>query len=309
MKTTILSTIVLVLILQGCGSSTSNNKKEESNTTSSSKVSNEVKSFAKGLVHGDSVSSLVKGTGSSETETETESNSSKTQTSQKTTLDSCTNGGTRAVTSDMDPENFEHMDRATRIKSIEERIKNGFTLTIVTDNCIEEGMKSNGSMSMRLGGEDLKITTLTFTEDLTFEDLETTEVLTIFKNSTMKIEELSEDKEITTETLQVTSSTRESHQFINLVTHSTSSENNESSYKISGKMVQDGVTYRVDEKYDSSKTPMVFKNDDDLVSGTSKYYNEKNHHITISVVAKNQIKISVDTDNDGKNDQEEIVDL
>lgn len=300
MTKTIISTIALVLILQGCGS----DSKSSNDTTSKSvspTVSEEIKSFASSINKDNEVLSMVKDTGSSEASSSKTVNKNKIY--QKENIESCEGGGTQKTTSDTD---FDTNDMA----QLQQIMNNGIKATIVSEECIEEGEKINGTLSLTIKGKDFENINITFLEDSTFEDLETTEIITVFKNSTVTINDISDDISKVKSTIKATSSTGEKYETIDLVSYETAKENgNTSSYEVSGKLVHNGITYRVDEQYDSSKTPMVFENDKELVSGTSKYYNEENQHVTITVIDKNRIKISVDTDNDGRVDEEESIDL
>ena len=300
MTKTIVSTIALVLILQGCGS----DSKSSNDTTSKSvspTVSEEIKSFASSINKDNEVLSMVKETGSSETSSSKIENKNKIY--QKETIESCQGGGTQTISSDIDFDTNEMV--------LLQQIKNdGIKATIVSEECIEESEKINGTLSLVVKGEDFETTSITFLEDSTFENLETTEIVTVFKNSTMTIKNISDETSEVKSTIKAISSTGEKYESIDLVSYETINENSSaSSYDVSGKLVHNGITYRVDEQYDGSKTPLVLENYHDLVSGTAKYYNEENQHVTITVIDKNRIKISVDTDNDGRVDEEESIDL
>ncbi len=299
MKKTIISTVALLLILQGCGSSDSNNKKEGATDAPISKVSNEVKSFAIAMSDSDDPSSTVKGSSSSSSEENTET---KNKIYHKSETESCEDGGTQTFSSnineDTDMEELGQILETTKAKT-----------DMLFDNCIEDGEKINGAVSFTIQGSDWDVVTILYPKTTTFEDLETTEITTIFKNSTMKIESVSDDIEKITQSIKASSSTGKKYESINLISIETEEENNSSSYDISGQLIHEGITYTVDEKYDMSKTPMVFENDENLISGLAKYYNEKNQSIAIEVVGKNQIKISVDRDNDGDIDEEETINI
>ena len=296
-KIIILSTVALTLILQGCGS----NSKSSSGDTPKTTVSEELKNFAKGLTESNEMTSVVKKTGSSQSSNS--QTTTKTKMYYKENIQSCKDGGTIKITSDLDFDNIEEA-------SFEQAISDGLKAEIAFDKCIEDGLISDGYVSLNIKGKELSKISLTFTKDTTFEDLESQELTKVFKGSTMTIEEISDDSERITESVRASSSTGENYESINLVSiETTTEEDRDSSYEISGKMVRDGITYSVDEKYDSSKTPMVFNSDGDLISGTAKYYNEQNHHITMNIVYKNEVKISVDTDNDGKIDEEETISI
>ena len=295
MKKIIFSTVTLLLVLQGCNNSSSKNK--DSGTTE--KVSEEIKSFASTFKDANSVGGSVS-KGSSSVLNSEQSNTE----AQKQRLESCEDGGTRKIITDF---NFDTSSQT----EIMEMLTNGISYTVDSDNCVEDGEKVNASMTMEMKlNSDLMTMNLKFNNDSTFEDLETTEVLTITKNSSMNIKELSDTEEVVTENIKFSSSKGESYETIGLVSHEIDNDATELSYDVSGKRINNSSTYSVDEKYDASKTPMTITSENgDLVSGTSKYYNEKNEHITIKVIEKNRIKVSVDNNNDGKDDATETIDL
>jgi hypothetical protein len=299
MTKTIVSTIALVWILQGCGSD-SNSSSDVTSHSVSPTVSEEVKSFASSVNKNNEVLSVVKETGSSQVSSSKTENKSKMY--QKETIESCEDGGTQKITSDVD---FDSNDMAL----LQQIMKDGLNATIVSEECIEEGEKINGTLSLVIKGKDLETIEVTFLEDSTFEDLESSEVITVFKNSTVTIKDISDETAEVTSTIKAISSAGVKYETIDLVSYETTNEKGDASYEVSGKLVHNGITYRVDEQYDSSKTPMVFKDSESLVSGTAKYYNEENHHVTITVIDTNRIKISVDTNNDGRTDEEESIDL
>ena len=300
MTKTIVSTIALVLILQGCGSDSKKSSSDTSPKSVSPTVSKEIKSFASSISKESKILSTVKETSSSEMSSSKIENKNKMY--QKESIESCEDGGTQKITSDID---FDTHDMA----QLEQLMNNGMKATIVSEECIEDGEKINGTLSLAINGDNLETINIKFLEDSTFEDLESSEVITVFKNSTVTINDISDNTSKVKSTIKAISSTGEQYETIDLVSYETTNGDSDSSYEVSGKLVHNGITYRVDEQYDSSKTPMVFKNYEELVSGTSKYYNEENQHVTITVIDKNRIKISVDTDNDGQIDEEESIDL
>ena len=291
MFTRIIIHSVVLFVLLGCGFMFDDEKKGSDN----SKVSDEIKSFAVGVTNNDK-KLIMKSMNTSKDEDKEKSSHKKIMTYQKENIESCENGGT--------------------IKFIiDEDMKNDiFEVKIVANDCIVDGIKTNYSYSMEIEKKDdnLEITTLTFTENSTFEDLETTVVTTLFKDSIIIMDELSINEELATESLKLSSSTGKKYESIKLVSHDKYEDNNDSSYNISGQIVNNGIVYSVDETYESSKTPMVYVyegNKEFLVSGISKYYNEKHQHITIEVVKRDTIKISVDIDNDGKDEAVEVVEI
>jgi len=282
---TAVSTILLAILLQGCNSS-----KESNEGDLKEKVSDEIKGFAKLLSSNKSSKIVQSGLSSSESKSSIRNN----KFVEKTTIDSCVDGGTKEIVSDIDLDNITQMTLSA------------ITVDVVVDSCIEYGVKSSGAMTMVIKG---LLTTITFTQDSLFEELEGGEIVTIFKGSSIKIEEISDSIEEITESTKIETNRGEKFETISLVTTETQKGEDLHSYDSSGSLIYEGVTYRVDKNYDASKTPMVVKNYEKLVSGTAKYYNEENQHITVKVLDKNRIKISVDSDNDGDIDEEEIFDL
>jgi len=297
-KIILLSTVALTLILNGCGSDSKSSSTDAN--TPQTKVSNELKSFAEGFRKSNNIVSTVKGASSAQSETSKTENKNKIY--QKDTVETCEDGGTIKITSNIDFDNV-------KTEELVELISNGITTDITFDDCIEDGTKSNGVISLRLEGKELNKNLITFKNDTTLEDLETTELTTILKDSTIDIEEISDDVDKVTENIKAYSSIKKDYESIDLVSMETYTTDGYSIYEISGKIVQDGITYRVDEQYDSSKTPIISDNNDNVVSGIAKYYDDKNQHIIMTVIDKNQIKISVDTDNDGDIDEEETIDI
>ena len=299
MTKTIFSTVTLLLLLQGCDDSSSKND----NPVPSTKVSEEVKSFASTFKDDRSVGNSIGKSVSSASEAVSNANSNK-QVQQKQTLKSCTDGGTKKITTDVDFDGLSQTETVNLLNS-------GFTITMDSDNCIEDGAKVDASMTMvlKINGE-LMTMNIKFNRDSTFEDLETTEILTVNKDSNMNIKDISDNEEMITENMKVSTSKGKNYESIALISHKIGGETTDAFYEVSGKRVDNGTTYSVDKNYDASKTPMVEEYDSgDLISGTAKYYNNENEHITVKVIGKNQIKVSVDSDNDGTDDAEEIVGL
>ena len=303
MTKTIFSTVALLFLLQGCGGSSSNDGKK----APSGEVSKEVKSFAYAFKDGISIGSMVEKSSSSAEDTLTNSfKMSKSLESvkyEKESLQSCSNGGTKKVSTDVD---FDNLTEELAFNLF----RTGFSLSMDMNDCIEDGTKTDASMSMTVKVKnDLMSMDIKFNRNSTFEEIETGEIVTVYKDSNMSMEEISDYEELVTESIKATSSTGKSYESIALTTHEFSAESSNSFYEVSGKIVHKDVTYRVDENYDGSKTPMVIDDEGNVISGTAKYFNVKNEHITVKVIGKNKIKISVDGDNDGTDDAEETIDL
>lgn len=301
MKNKIASIALLALLLQGCFSS---NKSTSDNN--SSKISNNLKSLGLAFAGKDDMLTTVGGGISSSTSfTNSPSSSSlKMKYYQKDNISICENGGTMNIVSDFDNQNI-HTD-----------LPIDFNTTIIMDNCIKDGTNTNATILMNIKdkGDYLSKITMIFTENSSFEDIDSGEIVTIKKNSKVSIDELSEDTEIDTENMDIQSSTGESYKSINLVTNETYLDNgDESSYDISGDIIYNGEKYSVDRDYDASKTPTIYRYDEDdishVLSGQAKYYNQQGEHITFTIISENSMKISIDSDNDGKIDKEETISL
>ena len=307
MKKIIVPTLALFLMLQGCNDNKKSTSKKDEITqheVSGTKIDSELKEFAKNRKTTDGIiKKEVYSSASTATSRATSSSKSEEVFYQKVTLKSCPDGGTQSLDTDFDIENLSQSE-------LIEMVTKGITISIKLDNCIEDGTKSNGEISMIMTEKDDRSTiSITFTKDTTFEDIEKNEVVTIFKNSNFKDIELSETESKSIENMKLSQSSTKNYESSNLISYEKELSNGTSSYTESGEVKYNGTTYKVDEKYDGSKTPMVEDSNGDLLSGTEKYYNEKGEHITFKVVAKNRLKVSLDKDNDGVDDAEETLSL
>jgi len=298
MRKSIIPTLAFFLMLQGC-----NDSKESSSCTPSNEngskaiITNELKSFAQNMV-GETDSLLNKGFSIS-TQDNSEENNEKSY--QKTTVNSCESGGTKSF---IDNNNLEGLSQA----EIQESIKKGIGFDMVLDDCIENNVKSDGTISIEMKNEEHFTILVTFKERTKIEDLESSEKLTFLKDSTFKSIEISDEQEKLVENMTLKSTLNGTYTSIELISYENELEDGGySTYKVSGQINHNATKYKVDEKYDGSKTPMVENENGDLLSGTEKYYNEKNEHVTLTVLSKNKFKISLDKDNDGVDDAEEIL--
>ena len=317
MKKTIVSALALFLMLQGCNDDTkektapqqesqnqgtknqdAQNQGTKNQEATQAKITQELKDFVQNKSKTDSL--IKKGISSSTAETSTKS---EKVSYQKMTTNGCSDGGTKSLDTNFDVANLSQTE-------IIERVAKGITISLGLDNCIEDGTKSNGEISVTITEKnELSTMLMTFTKDTTFEDIEKNEVATVFKNSNVKIIELSDTEEKSIENINFSQSATEKYQLIDLISYEKELSTGTSSYNVSGKVKYNETTYTVDEKYTANKTPMVSNEKGDLLSGTEKYYNEKGEHVTFKVVAKNKIKISLDKDNDGVDDAEETLSL
>ena len=277
----IIINLMALFMLLGCGFMFDKNKKSSDDP----KVSDEIKSFAIGMTKGNSVESVLQKSISFSEKTD---ELSKVTLYQKKSIESCPSGGSVSLDED-------------------ESKSDVLLLTIIADECIEDGVKSSYSAFVKVvkRDENLFKTEIILKENAIFEEIETTITTILFKGSTLIIDELSPNEAMVTDNVKVASSLVDSYESINLKSYQQQNENNDTSYEISGQHIYNGVTYSVDESYDGSKTPMVviYQEDDAfLVSGKAKYYNKKGEHITIEVIKKDTIKVSVDRDNNEKDD-------
>lgn len=274
-------------MLLGCGFMFDEDKKNSDNP----KVSDEIKNFAIGMTKGSSVETVLKKSISLSDKTD---EVSKVTLYEKESIESCMSGG--SVSFDINESNNSDVS----------------LLNIIANGCIQDGIKSSYSAFVKVEkkNNNLSKIAISLKENAIFEEIETTITTIFFKESTLLIDELSLNEAMVTENVKVASSLVDSYESINLIVYQQQNENNETSYELSGQHIYNGVVYSVDESYDGSKTPMLFIYQEDnefLVSGKAKYYNKKREHITIKVIEKDTIKISVDTDNNGKDDAVETI--
>ena len=281
------SAIASILLLSGCKSGGNDNP-----TQNTAPVSDEVKTLAKSItlqgVFGDQLSS-----GKSNIQ-------GRSLRDMQSFTQNCTNGGTMSIMNDFDPTMFDNDNFNF----------NNFTSTSTMrfDNCIEDGAVVNGAIEMTTNFiENTMKITMKYIEDLTFDDGK--DKVKILKDSYM-IDEMKDDNTfITTETITALFNDRQ-YKTKDLKSVMFFNNNNIGFYPLSGEEIIDGKTYRVDESYDASKTPMIIDQNDDLLKGGKfKYLDEANHPVTLEATDKNEITVSVDTDGDGQADQQEVIKL
>ncbi len=282
------SIVTSIFLFTGCGSSNST----DTTSTNLDPVSSEAKTLAKSVtlqgMFGDQLSST------------TQTTQSRSLRDVQSFTQNCANGGTMSMTSNFDPTSFENDNFDF----------NNFTSTSTMrfDNCIEDGAIVNGAMEMSTTFIENKMTiTMKYIEDFTFEEGE--DKVKILKDSYM-IDEMRDDNTfITTETITALFNDQQ-YQTKDFKTVMFFDNYNTGFYPVSGEEIVDGVTYRVDESYDASKTPMMIDNNGDLLKGgKSKYLDGENHPVTLEATNKNEITVSVDTDGDGQADQQEVIKL
>lgn len=278
-----------MLLLNGC----SDNKTK---TEALPKVSIESKAFAESITSGNLLFMMAQGmspssagTGMSKLYKQEAKVTSETETRQ------CDDGGNVETTYS------------------ENNTTSSVNIATMYDNCIEDTLRTNGQVIMTLKGQSYpENITLSYLSDFTFEDTEDDTELLIKKDSNFEMSMNSNGQDIvTTESMDVNmklDSEEKQYKSVALVTHVKMTQKGEAFYFESGKKYINNELYTVDDTYDASKTPMTISDDGDLLKdGKMKFYNEGNYHITLEAVAKNQVKVSVDTDNDGEDDESEIV--
>ena len=279
----IIINLILFFMLFGCGFMFDGKKRDDSRDDF--KVSDEIKRFAIEVTKSSDVNSVLKnGMNISE---------KLDNKYQKESIESCQGGGSINLITDDD---------------------NDSILEVIADECIDDGIKISYSASVKIEKKDnnLEKTTILLNKNATFEDLETDIITTFFKDSIVIIDELSSNKYTITETIKSTISTGKKYESINLISYEQDMENISSIYEVSGQRVYNGITYSVDEEYDSSKTPIIIiyeGSNEYVVSGVAKYYNQEHQHITIDIVARDKMKISVDINNDGVDDVKETISI
>ena len=170
--------------------------------------------------------------------------------------------------------------------------------------CIEKGMESTGKAKISITKDGSF--SIQFIRDTTLTNLENDKKITYYKGSYLD---------------NIRTYNKEESKLIlnfkilfpdNVMYHSshlTSYTTDNSEYLVSGEVYYQGESYIVDKAYTASRTPMRSDDDNNLLSGTEKYYNSKNEHITLKVTSKNTMEIALDKDNDGINDLNKTITL
>jgi len=290
------SVVTATLFFVGCGGDSSPSKE----SSSLPKVSSaETKTLAKSLAMQGVVTEQL-----SQSKNIAEGKSSRSlKQSRQEISQSCINGGTMTMKDNFDLSKLENMD----LESFNPNDLN-MTMTMSFNNCIEDGMTTNGTMQMETKTEGQKmIMTMKYLTD--FEATDGAESFKILKDSIVKDEMVSETKSISTETITVLYGD-EKYEAKDLKMAILMSENSFGFYPISGEEIVNGKSFRVDESYDASHTPMLMDDDGSMKKGgKSKYIDSKNNHITVEATAKDELTITVDTDGDGKADEKEVIKL
>jgi hypothetical protein len=299
MKKTVLLATGLVLFMSACSNSNDTNTTPQMQTKQPlPKVSDDnIKTLAKSLVLMDVVQSKA-----SKKPQSTRSRAINDMPDNKM-IENCQNGGTIEFVMPSPPDPATYDPQTFDLDNYE------MNTTIIYKDCLEGGMLTDGTMQDTMtfkngqpGGD-----TMTFVTDFITQYQDGN--ATIKKGSYIITEMISEETMITTENIDAYFDGQH-YQTKAFKNSDTMLQNGGlSSYPISGATLVNGHTYTVDPAYNASKTPMVMDGNFDMISGKERYIDEQNSTITLEVVGKNQMKLSLDTDHDGKADEEEILAL
>lgn len=300
-KTIFVSIIAAIFTITGCGSS--NSDKQSSNSQPLTTVSKETQALAKSILFQGRLSDNLS---SSKQMTQGHSVRALTPSDARNQVEDCANGGTMTTTflDSIDPYDPNFNPDDLNMSNFSTAIR------MVYDNCLDEGVLTDGIMEFNttVAGQKM-VTSMTYLSDFTLRD--GNEAFKILKGSTLLDEMVDETKFVTTETMTVFIGD-EKYETNALKTVSVFDEahNQLQFYMVSGEERLGGESYRIDESYDASKTPMVIDSNGDLRKGGKfRYIDAQNHIITLEVTEKNQVTVSIDTDGDGKVDEEETMAL
>ena len=299
-KTIAVYAVAAVLIMTGCGGSGSTDKNGSAGDVT---VSKETKALAKSILFhgrlGDQLSSGSKALPMRTTRALIPFGGEQ--------VNRCENGGTYTMTfsdlplpdpndPDFNPEDFDTQNFST-----------GMRMTY--DNCLEGGVVTDGAMEMNttVSGEDHFTTQMRYLTDFTMDD--GVETFKILKGSYMIDEMFGTSRFTTTETMTVLfGKERYESKALKTVMILDDAAETFAYYPVSGEERFGGNSYRVDESYDASKTPMVINSNGDMQKGGKfRYIDGQNRLITVEVTQKNRLTVSIDTDGDGKADEKETM--
>ena len=300
-KTVLICMVVAVLMMTGCGGSSGTKKNDNPGT--SGNVSKETESLAKSILFHTRLGSNI----SSASQTLPMRTTRALAPFGSDQVETCENGGTFTMSfSDLplpdpndpgfNPEDFNSDNFSTGMR-------------MSYDNCLQGGMITDGTMEMNttVSGENNFTTRMTYLTDFTMSD--GSETFKILKGSYV-IDEMSDDSHFTTtETMTVLfGNERYESRALQTVMIMDESAQTFAYYPVSGEERFGGTSYRVDESYDASKTPMVIDSNGDMLKGGKfRYIDDQNRLITVEVTQKNKMTVSIDTDGDGKADETETM--
>lgn len=298
-KRLVVSMIGAMVLFVGCGSNDST--KKENSVVPVTPASKETKALAKSILFhgrlGGNLSSMP----------QARQFRSTRALGDQDQVEACENGGTYTMTytgipdpndPDFNPENIDPGNMSTGMR-------------MSYDNCLEGGMLTVGTMEMNttVSGGNRVTTRMTYLTDFTMGD--GSDTFKILKGSYV-IDEMSDASRFTTTETMTVLFGEERYESRALKTVMISDDRAETFtyYPVSGEEYFDGTSYRVDESYDASKTPMVIDRNGDMQKGGKfRYIDGQNRLITLEVTQKNTMTVSIDTDGDGKADKAESVEL
>jgi len=261
------------LVLIGCGGS--------SNDSNSQIKQLNVKKFSQGIENLSDAEKLAYAVANQNRLTKsTDSNKKRSRD-----LQSCQNGGTMDIVIDGDLQNSD--------------------VVIKYHDCNEDGEISNGTMKFEHMSDDGEAGKIIFVTD--FRVTGGSDEVFVKKGGTMqRFKEGAWYKEIVNVEMTINGIT---HGGENLIYKEKSLEDGTYiEFPISGKeKIGDSAYFTVDTTYDASKTP--FREDKDgnlLKGGLFKYKDSKNHTVMLEVMDTNIIKVSIDSDGDGKFSADEV---
>ncbi len=298
MKQTVLLATGLVLFTSACSNSNDGNTAPQIQTKQPlPKVSDDnIKTLAKSLA----VMNMVQSRASQKSQTTRSRALGDVPTDQ---LLNCENGGTMQFVMPSPPDPATFNPETFNLDNYEANT------TIIYHDCLEEGVLTDGTMqdTMRfkngMPGDD----TMTFVTDFVMQYQNGN--ATIKKGSYIISEMISDETMITTENIDAYFDGQHYQTKVFKNSDTMLSNGGMSSYPISGATLVNGHTYTVDSGYDASKTPMLTDRNFDMISGKERYFDEQNSTITLEVVGKNKMRLSLDSDHDGKADAEEVMDF
>ncbi len=260
------------LVLVGCGGSS------DSNANSSSSTPATIKKFSQGVENLTDAEKLAYAVANQNKLPTGKSNKKRSRD-----LQNCTNGGTMDMV--FDPQNLTQM-------------------SIVFDNCAEDGEISNGTMKLDGMSENGEPTKITFVTDFKVTGDEN---VFVKKGGTMqRIKEGIWEKMIINVEMTVNGVT---HGGENLIYKGKESQDGSFiEFPISGKeKIGNSAYFTVDTSYDASATPFKEDKDGNLQKGgLFKYKDKNNHKVELEVTDTNVVTVRVDSDGDGSFSSDEI---
>jgi hypothetical protein len=289
-----ITTALSLTIITGCGGSSSSNSGKMRLPMGEKKFGEKkffpsnIDTLAKSMTNYGTYGSMIK--------TLTPSGDAMDNVKNDEYIKGCMNGGNVKVTN-----LFDNPFAFLNMKNLHLKPK------VIFDNCVQDGVVSNGKLDTNLkrNGDKYNLA-IKYANDFTTQG--NNRDIKIFKDSTIDIDETDNGYNITQNTNALYSNQGYRDKDLKLFTKPIGDKY--MIYPISGEEILGDETYKVDSSYDASKTPMILDNQGNIEEGgIFKYINSKNEHIILEAVEKNKIKISTDTDGDGKIEDSKIVNI